>query len=241
MRSSRGSAFAAGPPQVTAGPGGLALERGPRHVCLTLPGLWRTFGNAPLCGGLSRAARLFILKVGANLSGRARGFAPPQRTLSDYAKAQGWSGPSVGLMTAADLGTLSMASLCAGETRVSVAVTAGLANARRAGDPADWRPDGTTPPAGTINILAAIDANLTDAALAEALMILTEAKAATLGELGITSTLTGRTATGTGTDCTVVASGRGSVHRFCGKHVPLGEVLARTAMRALGDAIRNRA
>ena len=65
--------------------------------------------------------------------------------------------------------------------------------------------------------------------------------AATLGELGITSTLTGRTATGTGTDCTVVASGRGSVHRFCGKHVPLGEVLARTAMRALGDAIRNRA
>ncbi|GAB6038678.1 hypothetical protein JCM15519_32370 [Fundidesulfovibrio butyratiphilus] len=240
MRSRQSPALAAGPPLVTAGPGGLVLERGPGHVCLTLPGLWRTCGNAPLCGGLSRATRLFILKVGANLAGRTRGFAPPQRTLADYAKAQGWSGPSVGLMTAAELGTLGTASLCAGETRVSVAVTAGLANARRAGDPADWRPDGTTPPAGTINILAVTDAHLTDAALAEALMILTEAKAAILGEQNITSTLTGRPATGTGTDCTVVASGPGSVHRFCGKHVPLGEILARTAMHALRIAIRRR-
>jgi len=113
-------------------------------------------------------------------------------------------------------------------------LTSGLTNARRAGDPADYR----RIPAGTINIIFLTNARLTPAAMVETIMTITEAKCAVLSELKIKSTLTGKIATGTGTDAIAVVSGYGSTEiSYAGKHVLFGEITAKAVMQALKESL----
>lgn len=216
----------------------LSLEHTDHYVRLILPGPWRTCGWSPLGGGLARARHMFIVRVhedGARTPGE---YPPPETTLGRYARDRRWPGPAMGMMTAASMDSCRVTWRSESGVAVCVVLTAGLANARRAGDKADCR-DGNAGalPAGTINILAATNAALTDAALLEALMIMTEAKAAVLSEHGIVSPVSGLVATGTGTDCAAMACGEGPSLRFCGKHVLFGEMLARAVMEALSSSI----
>jgi adenosylcobinamide amidohydrolase len=67
----------------------------------------------------------------------------------------------------------------------------------------------------------------------------TEARVAALQEAGIASTRTKRPATGTGTDCIVVASSpRGHAQQYCGKHTLLGELIGKAALRSCTRALR---
>lgn len=205
---------------------------------LELPAAWRACGSAPLGGGLTRARRLFILNVTEDGRRSPFGYPPPEKTLAGYGRDRGWSGPAMGMMTAASMNTCRVAARREAGLAVLVVLTAGLTNARRAGDRADCRSlDAGAPPAGTINILAATNANLTDAALVEALLVLTEAKTAVLQQYGVTSPVSGLPATGTGTDCAAIACGDGPNVRWCGKHVALGEMLARSVMEALAASL----
>lgn len=98
---------------------------------------------------------------------------------------------------------------------------------------------GLAPATGTINTLVLTDARLGTAALAEALMVATEAKAAALQSLGVFSPVSGGTATGTGTDATAVAGGHGpATAEWCGKHTLLGEMIAGAVIDALTDSLR---
>jgi len=70
--------------------------------------------------------------------------------------------------------------------------------------------------------------------MVEALITVTEAKAAALQDLGIRDPLTGGQATGTGTDAVAIASGLGPTRlSYCGKHVIFGEMLASTVIQAI--------
>jgi len=181
---------------------------------------------------------MFIVRVHEDGTRTPAEYPPPETTLGRYARDRRWPGPAMGMMTAASMASCRVAWRSESGVAVCVVLTAGLANARRAGDKADCR-DGNAGalPAGTINILAATNAALTDAALLEALMIMTEAKAAVLSEHGIVSPVSGLVATGTGTDCAAMACGEGPSLRFCGKHVLFGEMLARAVMEALSSSI----
>jgi adenosylcobinamide amidohydrolase len=212
----------------------IRLDATDEHLHLDLGRTCPVLGSCVLGGGLGLARHVLNLRVDANFAGESVRFPAPGATLREYCAAHGWNGPAVGLMTAASMRSLRTVRLEENGLAVLAAVTAGLTNARRAGDPAECRvfPE-PPPPPGTINIVVVLGANLSPAAMVEAVITITEAKAAVLHDLGVVSRTTGLPATGTGTDAVAVAALGGGAAAYCGKHVLAGELTARAVMQAL--------
>lgn len=122
------------------------------------------------------------------------------------------------------------------ELRVAAWVTAGLGNAARAGEA---RPLDRLYP-GTVNIIVAVDGRMTDAAMANAVITATEAKAAVFQDLRIRVGGTGSIATGTTTDAVLVAAtGRGRRdYVYAGTATRLGYLLSRAVYAAAEQACR---
>ncbi len=127
------------------------------------------------------------------------------------------------------------------ELCVYAVATAGVeTNAGRAGDPAqvlEW--GGKFEKIGTINVMLFINQELSPPALVRAVKMATEAKTSVLQELHVPSRYSRGLATGTGTDQIAVSSlktGRIPL-RGAGKHVKLGELLARAVRRAIFEAL----
>jgi adenosylcobinamide amidohydrolase len=107
--------------------------------------------------------------------------------------------------------------------------TVGLSNALAIGDPAtyDEQP-------GTINLIVVVNRPLSAAALVEGVEMVTEAKVRALYAGRVKSTMSDAFATGTGTDCVVIACPIGApAYRYCGKHTRLGEVLGQVVGEAM--------
>jgi adenosylcobinamide amidohydrolase len=135
----------------------------------------------------------------------------------------------VGLLTARNLDTFEQVSLRGVDHAVRCVATIGLGNALRVGDP-----PGPFRPIGTINILCQLSGPLTEEALAETLAIAVEARTAAVLALDLPSRRTGRTATGTGTDCVVIAAPvRDSGSRWAGKHTELGALVGAAVEQAI--------
>jgi len=211
------------------------LEQTDEAVHLKFENPQKMLSSAVLNGGLVQANHIVNMKVlpHENIC------QCPEITLSKYCESHGWGGTCVGMMTAASMGSLRIRKQSVGDIDICVMVTVGLSNARRAGDVAEYQeihPEELTP--GTINMIAHCSASLTDAAMVEACMILTESKAAALQDAKIMSPVSHQTATGTGTDSLVIcSSARGPQVRYCGKHVLLGEILGRLAYEAISSSI----
>jgi len=139
---------------------------------------------------------------------------------------------AVGLLTSRRVSTFQDVRAEHGRLWARCIATVGLGNALRAGDP-----PGVAGRIGTINLLVHIAARLSDAALLEASAIATEAKAAAVLEAGILSRRSGRPATGTGTDCTVVTCAPSIVLPdaavYAGKHTAIGAVVGESAFEAV--------
>ncbi len=115
-----------------------------------------------------------------------------------------------------------------------VVATVGLSNALAAGDP-------TSPPrkrAGTINILCAVSSPLTEEAALEAMALASEAKAAAMLDAHVPSFVSGRDASGTGTDCIVIAHPvfAGGLE-YCGKHTEIGHLIGARVREAVSKGI----
>ena len=107
--------------------------------------------------------------------------------------------------------------------------TVGLSNAERIG--ARARGGGV----GTINVLAVADAPLTDGAMVEASSLVAEARTAAVMAAG--PDLPGGRATGTGTDCILVAALPGARTAQAGKHTAIGEALGRAVREAVAQGV----
>lgn len=147
-----------------------------------------------------------------------------------------------GLSTAADMDNVAIIEETYTDLTVTAVVTGGIdANGGRVGDPAQWHEsDGicfSTP--GTINIILIINANLPEGTMARALVTCTEAKTAALQELLAPSLYSTGIATGSGTDGTIIVANPTSPLRltFAGKHAKLGELIGRTVMKAVKQAL----
>lgn len=136
---------------------------------------------------------------------------------------------AVAMLTSRDVGTVRRAAAWAEGTRAEAVVTLGLSNAEAVGR---RLPHGRAR-LGTINILAATDAPLTEAAQLEALSIAVQARTAAVMDLDW-PLVTGR-ATGTGTDCVALACPAGE-GRYAGLHTPPGEALGAAVRQAVRDA-----
>lgn len=133
---------------------------------------------------------------------------------------------AVGMMTAVDLENVSIKS----REYVTAVVTGGVSNATASGERASG--------GGTINIILLIDANLSDAAMVNAVINATEAKTLALRDLNIKSTRSDETATGTSTDTIVIAcTGRGEVLKYAGAATTLGEFIGLSTREAVREAI----
>lgn len=148
-----------------------------------------------------------------------------------------------GIITAADMENVSVKAETWQDTTVTAVVTAGIdENGGRVGDPASWHEDRPITDAsepGTINIMLFIDADLPEGTMAVALMTCTEAKTAALQELIAPSLYSSGIATGSGTDGTIVVSNpeSGVSLTWAGKHSKLGELIGRTVMAAVKEAL----
>lgn len=142
---------------------------------------------------------------------------------------------AVGMMTSAALDTYDDVTRTSGGASVRTVVTVGLDNARRAGD--EW--DVAAPPIGTINVFCRASLAVSDAALVEMLALAAEARAMAVLEAGVRSPKSGLPATGTGTDCIVVAAPCGEpVTSYAGKHTALGHLVGATVAEAVGRGAR---
>ena len=190
--------------------------------------------SAVFNGGLCEARSLLNLRVNGD---PVSPLLPPEQSLHQAATDLNLPGPTIGLMTSASMDSFRYRQTEYGGHTIAILLSCGLGNARRAGDPADWLGD-SSPPRGTINSVLISDLQWSVASQAELLALLTEAKAAALEEMGINSPLSGRPATGTGTDATAIIGGHGRAERWCGKHTKLGEIIALLYMDALCSSIR---
>jgi adenosylcobinamide amidohydrolase len=147
-------------------------------------------------------------------------------------RAAGLEG-AVGLLTSGRLARHRVAGAGADGLAARALATVGLSNALRVGDT-----PGPLAPVGTINLLCAVSVPLSEEAALEALSIAVEARTAAVLEARHPSRRSGAPATGTGTDCVVLAwpdpvPGRAPA-AFAGKHTALGHVVGRAA----GDCVR---
>ncbi len=191
--------------------------------------------SAVLNGGLARTSHIVNLKVEKNVDGRQTSFEPSEVTLVKYCREKGWQGEVVGMMTAATMDSFRQVQRIENNVEVTALVTVGISNAKRAGEPAECREMGSVHgEKGTINIIILTNAQLTHAALVEAIITVTEAKSAALQNLGIKNPVTGSQATGTGTDAVAIVNGSGPERVcYCGKHMIFGEMLAATVIEAI--------
>jgi iron complex transport system ATP-binding protein len=157
----------------------------------------------------------------------------PVSDLHDFATKQGITEPFVGLMTAAYLDGVQTVTLQEDKLTVAAVVTAGLSNPAAAG---------LTPPVmlspGTINIILLIDANLSPAAMVNAVITAIEAKTDVLRQQAV-PTPEGHLATGTSTDSIVVAcTGRENQLPYAGPATIVGWLIGRCVRQSLAAAFQ---
>lgn len=150
---------------------------------------------------------------------------------------------TTGMETAAHMENAAIRTETFENLAVTAIVTGGIeVNGGRVGDPATWIEKGDQPPEhrlGTINIFLCINADLSEGAMARALVTCTEAKTAAVGELLAESHYSRGLATGSGTDSTIVIANRESEQYLtnAGKHSKLGELIGRAVKAAVKEAL----
>ncbi|WP_112312200.1 adenosylcobinamide amidohydrolase [Pseudogemmobacter bohemicus] len=187
-----------------------------------LPGPMRILSHAPFGSGFVRGDSIAWREVkNSDLS--------PDFPVEDWFRAEMSRAPmaaTVGMMTSRDVSSRVLAEAQCEGVRAAALVTLGLSNAEAVGRRLPWHSaDGAG--YGTVNILVATDAALTETAQIEALTIAVQARTAAIMDLGL-DLPTGR-ATGTGTDCLALACEAGQ-GLYAGLHTATGE--------AVGAAVR---
>jgi len=148
------------------------------------------------------------------------------------------------LSTGVDMDNAAVCEKSYQEFTVCCLTTAGVkGNAQRMGvDKASWveRDGEFVNVLGTINIVLLTNANLSDGAMARAIITATEAKTAALQDLDVRSIFTPQSqATGTGTDNMIIVSGKrlGKMLRSTGGHTKMGELIRVSTKIAVTEAI----
>lgn len=156
----------------------------------------------------------------------------PASWMKEELRREGY-GNAVGLMTSRDIRRYHLSESRIEEDAASCLVTAGLSNAERVG-----RREGPRHRFGTINLLVRTDRRLSDAAMIEAMSVAVEARTLAVIEGQVATGTDGAPATGTGTDCVVIATPAGPPERsYAGLHTALGEAIGAAVLGAMRAAV----
>jgi len=136
---------------------------------------------------------------------------------------------AVGLLTSANIKDYVDVCKSLDDYSARCIATVGLSNALRTGDP-----PGTVKSVGTINILVQLSMPLSEQAFIEAMSIATEARTLAILESRTPSIQTSLPATGTGTDCIVIAAPVSqTVNHYAGKHTAIGSLIGSVVYEAI--------
>ncbi|MBD0318984.1 MAG: adenosylcobinamide amidohydrolase [Gemmatimonadetes bacterium] len=206
------------------------LSHAPNLLAVRFSAPHRTAGWAIVGGGIGEAAAVGWVAVRNAELGED---VDPAALLRDRLAAHGLRG-AVGLLTSANLAAYTDVAREADGVSARCIATVGLGNALRAGDP-----PGVLTRVGTINVLLRMSVPLTDAALLETLALAAEARTLAVLEGGVASAASGRPATGTGTDCIVVAAPiGGAAIEYAGKHTLPGHLAGAAVEAAVREGVR---
>jgi adenosylcobinamide hydrolase len=186
-----------------------------------------TLSSAIVGGGYSTTQNIINSYVDKNFH-----VDDPQAWLHDLAKNININESFIGLLTAVKLHKVRIATFQSEGITVSAIITAGVGNATNAGItlPFSYQPS-------TINTILLLDANLTHAAMLNAVITATEAKTAVLKERNIL-TPDGDSATGTSTDTvTIACTGNGNLQSYAGPVTTIGWLIARAVRQALNESL----
>ncbi|MBK9170336.1 MAG: adenosylcobinamide amidohydrolase [Bryobacterales bacterium] len=197
----------------------LIAHLGAPHTCWS----WAVVNGG--CAVTDTVAWLFLEVDELRGCADARGFLQARMTAAGLATAAGM------MTTRRPAWVRAMASH--GALSCDAIVTVGLSNALRAGDPPGEAR------CSTINTLVRISTPLSESAALEALCLAASARTAAMLESGTVSRVSGRGATGTGTDCIVLASPCGEPEApYAGMHTAIGSVIGRAVLDATAHGIR---
>ena len=166
----------------------------------------------------------------------------PETLLRAVLDGAGLAG-AVGLLTSRALATYSDCRRALGGIEARCIATVGLTNALRAGDPPADDLASDDRHTGTINLLCHVTTPMREEAMLEALALAAEARATVVLEAGVPSHRSGAPASGTGTDCIVIAAPLGDPTRrnqrirFAGKHTVVGHLIGDAVGGAIADGI----
>ena len=201
-----------------------AVELRARHLVVRIGGPHALLSWALVNGGRQTASEVVWVEV------RDGELRPPvdAATLLRARLAEAYLPEAVGLLTSRALSRYVSAERQAGGEAARCVATVGLGNLLRAGDPV------SRARVGTINLVCQLSFALSDLALIEALSIAAEARTAAVLEAGLPSAVSGVPATGTGTDCIVVAApSAGDGVPYAGKHTLAGHLIGAVVEEAV--------
>ncbi|MNW56299.1 Adenosylcobinamide amidohydrolase [compost metagenome] len=214
---------------------GLKLHRGERHLLLESAEGLDGLGSAVYGGGMVRLSRMANIYVD-----RFYNCENPVRDIGVLLKEWGYPAEeTAGLLTAVQLRHAAVREESYEDFAVLCCATAGVSNGARAGVkrttfPASWTP-------GTINIMLVMDGKMTPAAMVNAVITATEAKAAALADLGVLDAETGLVATGTTTDAVVLGVTQRAdwalEHSYAGTATDIGGAIGRLVYAAVRESL----
>lgn len=219
-------------------PGGLTLTASRECLWLRSARELRLLSSAPGGDGVTAGRHVLAMRVD-------KGYCcdEPERDLAALARrlglpeSEGW----VGLMTGVALDEAAVVTRERAGLRVTAIATVGLSNASAAGR--DPRRPADRPAPGTINLVVAIDAALTPAAMVNAVVTATEAKVLALCDGGV-RTACGEQASGTSSDAIVIAAaperGAAAPLRYAGTATTLGLLIGQTVREAVASRLPRR-
>lgn len=226
---------------------GEAVHRYKKSIVVSFTGKRRVLSTAPHNGGYRENLTAVFnhdCTVGAGMACTLK--APTYAEHMELiAKEIGLdSDTAAGISTAAQMENVSIKTEKWKELTVTAIVTGGIeVNGGRVGDTASWHElEGKSVHGknGTINMMVFFNTDLSEGALARALVTCTEAKTAAIQELLAPSRYSMGLATGSGTDSTILAANRESP--ICltnaGKHSKLGELIGKAVKAAVKEALK---
>jgi adenosylcobinamide amidohydrolase len=202
-----------------------------KTLVVTFPESSRVLSWAPLKGGWVNATHWINHQVEASYR-LSCDFPSPDKTLSQVARQLKLPKTVVGQMTSGDIRRYKKSvATRMGWTIMSIG-TAGFSNAVRVGDKAVHN----STRVGTINLLIWVSKPIALQSLLEVLQIATEARTLAVMDQKIKSRVSGKPATGTGTDCIAIACPAGKASRvYAGKHTVLAELIGKTVFKVVAS------
>ncbi len=203
-------------------------------LLLTTATSYDCLSNAIWNGGITRAKHFLNWKVPLDFADEN-----PENACKTHAVSSGLdTRQTVVLMTAAKLTHASVHQTKQSSFSILCLATAGTSNAVRAGKARKTYPSYV---AGTVNVTVLINAKMTSAAIANALITSTEAKAAALIDAGIPDQSNGLLATGTTTDAVVIGCSQSNdwphIHRYAGTASELGHAIEMLVYQSVLESV----